>query len=299
MDNCPHQVVLVGDAEAAGRAREIALGGDHVRGAAVRQGGAHAPLRTVRRGSARHLRARPRPRPRHAAVVVHDGGSLPDRAAAIRELLVEHWTSPVRFRETIEALYADGARVFLESGPRGNMTSFIEDILRGQPVCAVAADVRRRSGVSQLNHLAAMLAAQHVAIDAGYLFESRQVASIDWRAPAAPAPGTDGPRIPLSTSWPMLRLSPEAVASPPAQPGPGGAAASPGGDTGSPGGEAGSPGGDAGSPRRRGQPAATGTRRGQPGGSGQPRRRRRSQRPPPTDSPARIYALRCSRGTSR
>ena len=57
----------------------------------------------------------------------------------IRSLLVEHWTSPVRFRETIEALYADGARVFVEAGPRGNMTAFVEDILRGRPACAVAA----------------------------------------------------------------------------------------------------------------------------------------------------------------
>ena len=55
--------------------------------------------------------------------------------------MVEHWTSPVRFRETIDALYEDGARVFVEVGPRGNMTAFIDDILRGRPHCAVASNV--------------------------------------------------------------------------------------------------------------------------------------------------------------
>ncbi len=221
MDNCPHQVVLVGDAESAGRAREIALGRGIMCEVLPYDRAVHTPRFAPFAADLRDIFARvPVRAPATPLWSCTTTAPYPTEPASIRELLVEHWTSPVRFRETIQALYADGARVFLESGPRGNMTSFIEDILRGQPVCAVAADVRRRSGVSQLNHLAAMLAAQHVAIDAGYLFESRQVASIDWRAPAVPAPGTDGPRIPLSTSWPMLRLSPEAVASLPAQPAP-------------------------------------------------------------------------------
>ena len=74
----------------------------------------------------------------------------------------------MRFRETIEALHDDGARVFVEVGPRGNMTSFMEDILRGRPSCAVAADLRRRSGTAQLNHLVGMLAVHDVELDLGY-----------------------------------------------------------------------------------------------------------------------------------
>ena len=46
----------------------------------------------------------------------HGRAATPRTPREIRELLVEHWTSPVRFRETIEALYDDGARVFVEAG---------------------------------------------------------------------------------------------------------------------------------------------------------------------------------------
>ena len=86
---------------------------------------------------------------------------------------MEHWTSPVRFRETIEALHDDGARVFLEAGPRGNMTAFVEDILRGRGSAPSRPTTAAAPGVTQLNHLAGMLAVHDVALDVGYLFEHR------------------------------------------------------------------------------------------------------------------------------
>ena len=136
----------------------------------------------------------------------------PEDPEELRELLVEHWTSPVRFRETIEALYADGARIFVEVGPRGNMTAFIEDTLRGRPCCAVASDVRRRSGVTQLNHLAGMLAVHDADVDVARLFAHRAVREVDWRSPAGPsAEDPAGVRIPLATGWPMLKLSDAAL----------------------------------------------------------------------------------------
>ena len=118
----------------------------------------------------------------------------------------------MRFRETIEALHDDGARVFIEAGPRGNMTSFMQDILRGRPACAVAADVRRRSGTAQLNHLVGMLAVHDVELDLGYLFAQRDVH--DDRLARSSAPGratAAGREIALSTTWPMLRLPEEAL----------------------------------------------------------------------------------------
>ena len=135
---------------------------------------------------------------------------LPDDPAAIRELLVEHWTRPVRFRETIEALHDDGARVFLEVGPRGNMTSFMQDILRGRPACVAAADLPRRSGTTQLNHVVGMLAVHDVELDFDYLFARRGAHVIDWRDPEPPSDGRSRP-VALGTAWPMLRLSEEAV----------------------------------------------------------------------------------------
>jgi acyl transferase domain-containing protein len=46
--------------------------------------------------------------------------------------MIDQWAEPIRFRETIETMYADGVRVFLEVGPRGNLTGFVDDILAGR-----------------------------------------------------------------------------------------------------------------------------------------------------------------------
>ncbi len=40
---------------------------------------------------------------------------------------------------------------------RGNLTGFVDDILRDRPHFAIAANLPRRSGLTQLNHLVAAL----------------------------------------------------------------------------------------------------------------------------------------------
>ncbi len=212
MDNCPHQAVLVGEAEAVARAREIATGEGLMCEQLPYDRAVHTPLFAPFAEDLRTIFAR---LPVRGATTplwsCTTAAPYPDDPAAIRELLVEHWTQPVRFRETIEALYDDGARVFVEVGPRGNMTSFVQDILRGRPACAAAPDLPRRSGTAQLSHLVGMLAAHDVELDFGYLFGQRDVHAIDWRRPAERADGDGGRGIALSTAWPMLRLSAEAL----------------------------------------------------------------------------------------
>ncbi len=212
MDNCPHQAVLVGEAEAVARAREIATGEGLMCEQLPYDRAVHTPLfapfaedlRTI----FERLPVRGATTPLWSCTTA---APYPDDPAAIRELLVEHWTQPVRFRETIEALHDDGARVFIEVGPRGNMTSFVQDILRGRPACAAAPDLLRRSGTAQLNHLVGMLAAHDVELDFGYLFEQRGARAIDWRHAPARTDSDGGRGIALSTAWPMLRLSEEAL----------------------------------------------------------------------------------------
>ena len=80
---------------------------------------------------------------------------MPGDPEAIRELAVAQWTQTVAFRETIEAMHADGLRLFIDVGARGNLAGFVEDTLRGKPAFAVAANLPRRSGLTQLNHLVA------------------------------------------------------------------------------------------------------------------------------------------------
>ncbi|HUB73220.1 MAG TPA: beta-ketoacyl synthase N-terminal-like domain-containing protein [Solirubrobacteraceae bacterium] len=212
MDNCPHQVVLVGEAQASARARQIATDEGLMCELLPYDRAVHTPmfapfaedLRAIFAG----MPVRSADRPLWSCTTA---SPYPEDPAAIRELLVEHWTAPVRFRETIEALHDDGARVFVEAGPRGNMTSFVEDILRGRDAVAVAADVRRRSGTAQLCHLAGMLAAHHVELNLGYLFEQRRARLVDWRSPAPSEHAGRTLEIPLSTAWPMLRLGEDAL----------------------------------------------------------------------------------------
>ena len=92
---------------------------------------------------------------------------MPVEVEAIRELAISQWTRTVAFRETIEAMYADGLRVFVDVGARGNLAGYVHDILRGKPIFAIAANLPRRSGLTQLNHLVAALFAQGVPIAAG------------------------------------------------------------------------------------------------------------------------------------
>lgn len=51
-------------------------------------------------------------------------------AQAIRELLAEQLIRPVKFRQTIEAIYQQGGRLFVEVGPKGVLGKLVADILK-------------------------------------------------------------------------------------------------------------------------------------------------------------------------
>jgi amino acid adenylation domain-containing protein len=87
---------------------------------------------------------------------------FPDDPAAIRQVLCEHWFRPVRFRETIERLYADGIRTFVEVGPGGHLIGFVRDTLRGRDAAAIATNLETRGTLAQLrNFLAQMFVRGH------------------------------------------------------------------------------------------------------------------------------------------
>jgi phosphopantetheine--protein transferase-like protein len=97
----------------------------------------------------------------------------PRDPAEIRRLAVEQWAKPVRFRETIMAMYEAGIRIFLEVGPRNNLTAFVDDILRGKPYLALASNVPHRTGITQLNHTVGLLAAHGVPLQLDHLYARR------------------------------------------------------------------------------------------------------------------------------
>ena len=70
--------------------------------------------------------------------------------AAISRQLGDHVVSSVRFAEMIEAMYRDGARVFVEVGPGNVLTSLVGTILGERPALAAALDGPAGRGASAL-----------------------------------------------------------------------------------------------------------------------------------------------------
>jgi polyketide-type polyunsaturated fatty acid synthase PfaA len=64
----------------------------------------------------------------------------PHQPEAIKKILADHLLSPVAFRQSVEAIYSQGGRIFVEIGPKNILTNFVKDILKNQEHIAVAVD---------------------------------------------------------------------------------------------------------------------------------------------------------------
>jgi acyl transferase domain-containing protein len=100
-------------------------------------------------------------------------GPYPHDPEEIRALAAVQWSSTVRFRETIEGMHRDGVRLFLEIGPRGNLTGFTDDVLRSKPHAAIPSNVQHRSGIVQLHHMLGQLVAHGLNPNLQHLYARR------------------------------------------------------------------------------------------------------------------------------
>jgi malonyl CoA-acyl carrier protein transacylase/phosphopantetheinyl transferase len=217
MDNCPHQTVVCacGDVEATSAALRAC-------GAVVTplpfERAYHtklfedfcAPLRAY----FGRLDVR---RPELELYSCITAAPFPSDPDAIRDLAASQYARPVRFRETVEAMHDAGVRIFVEVGPRANLTGFVVDTLRARPHAAVATNVPHRSGLEQLQHALAQLAAHGIPLGLDRLCEIRRLdsaAGVENGSPRAP--------VALSLSLPVMSLlqtrDRPAAASPPPQP---------------------------------------------------------------------------------
>jgi malonyl CoA-acyl carrier protein transacylase len=171
MDNCPHQCVAVGPTSQIETIAAALLGRGLVCERLPFRRPYHTPHFEPWMGPFRELFAGvPFTTPHTPVYCCSTGALFPRDPDAIRTLAVNHWVSPVEFARMIESMYRDGVRLFVEAGPRGNLSAFVEDILRGKSFAALPANVARRSGPTQVNHLVAQLAAHHVPLDLEHLF---------------------------------------------------------------------------------------------------------------------------------
>jgi acyl transferase domain-containing protein/phosphopantetheinyl transferase (holo-ACP synthase) len=196
MDNCPHQVVVIGEKVAVAQLSELLKSkGIFHEALPLIKPAYHTPLFEVARGPLQDYCSQWQLSAHTVEVYSCTTASpYPKDPARILQLGVEHWMRRVEFRKTVEAMYEAGARIFVEVGPGGILTAFVDDILRGRPYLAVASNVLRRSGITQLNHLVAMLASQRIPINLEYLYKRRapQRLSLD----AAADSSTGGPKAP-------------------------------------------------------------------------------------------------------
>lgn len=214
MDNCPHQVVLAVDQarSAAVQARCRAEGLLYERLPFDRP--YHTPLFDAFAGDMRRFFRRWVTRP--PAVPLYSCttmGRYPADLDDMRRIAVEHWVRPVEFRRTVENMYADGIRLFLEVGARGNLTAFVGDTLGQRDHAAIPVNVARRSGITQLHHAIAQLAGHGVRPDLSALYARRRLGDFDWTAADRPrAAKRPLGRVQIPTGAPEMRLSAESVA---------------------------------------------------------------------------------------
>jgi len=204
MDNCPHQVVLAGEPDAVdqvvNRLKSQGMVCEVLSFSRAYHTSGFAPAMPPIAEFFASLEMAPPRVPVYSCAIE---GRMPEEPLAIRQQAVDQWTRRVGFRGAVEAMHRDGLDVFVDVGARGNLAGFVEDTLRGRPAFAVAANLPRRSGINQLNHLVASLFARGVDLDANHLYLRRRPIRIDLTTEVKKAIQTPS----LAVGFPEMRLS--------------------------------------------------------------------------------------------
>lgn len=95
----------------------------------------------------------------------------PVDAQEIRALLAEQLVKPVRFVSQIEAMYAAGVRTFIEVGPQGILSNFVNKILADKKVTTLALDNKKQAGMLSLYQALGQLAVNGLAMDLAPLWK--------------------------------------------------------------------------------------------------------------------------------
>ncbi len=125
----------------------------------------------------------------------------------IREMMLAAVTRPVKIKNTISRLYADGVRIFVQLGAGGKMPANVENTLAGSDYVALSSDVTHRGGLEQLHHLLAHLTMLGRPFQPALLYRHRNLRQVDL-GNAAGTPASKSVRK-LSLKPPRLHLPPE------------------------------------------------------------------------------------------
>lgn len=127
--------------------------------------------------------------------------------------LSDHLIGPVRFKQEIETMYRDGARIFVEVGPRNVLTNLTRQILAGKHFAAIACNSSAPEHDSiQFHHALAQLFAEGVAIKLERLFHGREAKPLNLQSLDAaddqPSIGPTTWMVASDCAWPAREARP-------------------------------------------------------------------------------------------
>ncbi|MEU0673599.1 SDR family oxidoreductase [Streptomyces sp. NPDC006172] len=187
--NSPEQTVISGPSKAVAEAvrllREAGLGAKRIPVACA----FHSPL-VAGAGErfAQALAARPVHAPEFPVWSNRTAAPYAGDPDAVRAELAAQIGAPVAFVEQIEAMYAAGARIFVEAGPGSVLTRLVGRILGDRPHTTVACEPRPGGGLRDWLDALARLAAAGLPVRTGRLLRGRDAVDAV-RTPVPKRPG--------------------------------------------------------------------------------------------------------------
>ncbi|MFZ2987093.1 beta-ketoacyl synthase N-terminal-like domain-containing protein [Ideonella sp.] len=189
MDNCANQVILYGDVAPVAALQAQLTQAGAICMALPFDRGYHTPaFETVTQAFLKYYRAIKLGAPKVPLYSCASAELFPSGTAALRQQAAAQWSNTVRFRETISKMHDDGVRWFIEVGPSGNLTAFVNDILAGRDYAALATNQRRKGGMEQLLSVLGQLWVNRKPVGIDTLFAGRTLARVtmaDLTAPKA------------------------------------------------------------------------------------------------------------------
>lgn len=198
--NSPKQTVISGETRAVNEARELframGLEGVVIPVSAAFHSGVVAPAREPFMKTLNKLPVNSPEIPILSNVTGEFYPIGPSAGDRIRDLLGKQFAAPVEWVKSLRKLHKEGARIFLECGPKRVLTNFTLDTL-GKDVSAWPTNHPKKGGVIQLLETVAALIAEGVALDpqAG----EKQIAPADVAAEIQQAATDEPPPIVVSS----------------------------------------------------------------------------------------------------
>ncbi|GAX59674.1 beta-ketoacyl synthase [Candidatus Scalindua japonica] len=128
---------------------------------------------------------------------------FPEDQQGVRKLAAGQWSKKVRFRETVTKMYSDGVRYFIEVGPSGNLSSFVNDILAKGEYISVATNQRQKNDLEQFLILLSLLYVNGKELNLEKLFNSRLCNVVELEGSVQ----SKQPGILLKNTMPVMHIS--------------------------------------------------------------------------------------------